>query len=66
MATFLATEGPDEFGKVSIEFKPVSWISDILVRVRIRGSVQPAHGSDSDPALFVSELQDANKKRIFF
>jgi hypothetical protein len=36
------------------------WIREILVRIRIRRSVQLTYGSD--PALFVSGLQDANKK----
>jgi hypothetical protein len=46
--------------------KPVLRIRDILVRIRIRGSV-PLTGTDPDPnpapdpAIFVSELQDGNK-----
>jgi hypothetical protein len=42
-------------------------IRDILVRIRIRGSVPLTQDPDptQDPALFVSELQDANKKLFF-
>ncbi len=40
----------------------VVWIRDILVRIRIRGSVQTEPDSDPDPAIFVSDLQDSNKK----
>ncbi len=35
----------------------------ILVRIRIRGSVPLIK---ADPAVFVIELQDANKKQFFF
>jgi hypothetical protein len=38
---------------------------DILVRIRIRGSVPLTHGiriPAPDPAIFVLDLQDANKK----
>jgi len=38
-------------------------IRDILVRNRTHTSKE--WGSDPDPALFVSDLQDANKKLIF-
>ncbi len=47
-------------------------ISDILVRIRIRicGSIPLTNGSGfrsgSDPAIFVSDLQDGNKKIFFF
>jgi hypothetical protein len=50
-------------------------IRDILVRIRILGTVPLTNGSGStasasdlasDPALFVSGLQDANKKLFFF
>ncbi len=47
--------------------KPVLWIRDILVRIRIRGSV-PLWPMNPDPdhAIFVFDLQDANKKLFFF
>jgi hypothetical protein len=37
-----------------------------LVRIRIRGSVHLTNGSDLDPALFVSDLQDATKNFLRF
>jgi hypothetical protein len=45
-------------------------IHDILVWIRIRGSMPLTNGSadpdvDPDPAIFVTDLQDANKKIIF-
>ncbi len=50
----------------------VLWIRDILIWIRVRGSLPLTYGSESgsgdpapDPALFVSDLQDANLK-IFF
>jgi hypothetical protein len=51
-------------------FLPVFRIHDILVwiRIRIRGSMPLTNGSgstvdsDPDPAIFVINLQDANKK----
>ncbi len=36
----------------------------MLVRIWIRGSV-PRTDSDPDPALFASDLQDANKKFFY-
>ncbi len=36
IGNLFSSEGPDEFGKVSVEFKPVLWIRDSLVRIRIR------------------------------
>jgi hypothetical protein len=46
-------------------------IHDILVWIRIRGSMPLTNGSgfgspDPDPAIFVIDLQDANKKLVFF
>ncbi len=40
-------------------------VRDILVRIRILGSVPLTSGSHCDPALFVKDLQDANKKYFF-
>ncbi len=40
--------------------KAVLRIHDILMWIRIRGLMDP----DPDPAFFVIDLQDANKKRI--
>jgi hypothetical protein len=40
-------------------------IRDILVRIRISGSV-PLRLLLTDPSLFVSDLQDANKKYFYF
>ncbi len=42
--------------------KPVLRIPDIIVRIRIRGSVPLTYIVDPDPAIFVSDLQDGNKK----
>jgi hypothetical protein len=40
----------------------VLWIRDILVRIRIHGSGDPClWPMDPDPAIFVLDLQDANK-----
>jgi hypothetical protein len=39
-------------------------IHEILVRIRIHGSIMDPD-ADLDPAILVSDLQDANKK-IFF
>jgi hypothetical protein len=41
----------------------VLWIRDILVRIRIRGSACLLL-MDPDPAFFVIDLQDANKKVV--
>jgi hypothetical protein len=43
-------------------------IHDILAWIRIRGSMPLTNGSGlgSDPAIFVIDPQDANKKLIFF
>jgi hypothetical protein len=43
-------------------------IHDILVWIRIRGSMPLTNGSGygSDPVIFVIDLQDANKKIIFY
>jgi hypothetical protein len=45
----------------------VLWIRDILVRIRIRirGSVPLSLTNGTDPAIFVLDLQGANKKTIF-
>ncbi len=40
-------------------------IHDILVWIRIRGSMPLTDGPDPDPAIFVIDLQDASKKLIF-
>ncbi len=45
------------------EWKTVLRIHDILVRIRIRGSMPLI--MDPDSAIFVIDLQDANKKNIF-
>jgi len=37
-------------------------IHEILVRIRIHGSIMDP---DADPAILVSDLQDANKKKFF-
>jgi hypothetical protein len=41
-------------------------IHDILVWIRIRGSMPLTNGSgsDPDPSIFIIDLQDANKKMI--
>jgi hypothetical protein len=39
--------------------KVVFWIRDILVQIRIRGSVTLTNGSGSCYFFFVSDLQDA-------
>jgi hypothetical protein len=52
---------------------PVLRIHEILVRIRIRGPKHLINGpgpdpdpdADPDPAIFVSDLQDINKKIIF-
>jgi|LakMenEpi03Aug12_release.lakeMendotaPanAssembly.Ray.scaffolds.fasta_scaffold2287309_1 hypothetical protein len=42
------------------------WIRDILVRIRIRTTDKdPDPDPASDPALYISDLQDANKKLFF-
>jgi hypothetical protein len=45
---------------------PVLWIRDILVRIRIRGSMPLTRPMDPDPAIFVLDRQDANKKIFLF
>ncbi len=51
---------------------PVLWIHEILVRIRIRRSIPLTNGAgldpeaDPDPAIFVNDLQDVNKKLLFF
>ena len=40
-------------------------IHEILVRIWIRGSISLSR-LDPDPAIFVSDLQDVNKKLFFF
>ncbi len=44
-------------------------IHDILVWIRIRGSMtllmDPDADADPDPSIFITDLQDANKKLIF-
>jgi hypothetical protein len=48
--------------------KAVLQIHDILVQIRIRGSMPLTNGfgpnATPDPAIFVIDLQDANKKLI--
>jgi hypothetical protein len=45
------------------ELRPVFWIRDILVRIRMCGSGSlTGPNSYPAPALFVSDLQDGNKK----
>jgi hypothetical protein len=44
-------------------FISLLWIRDILVRLWIR--IRTTDFTDPDPALFVSDLQDANKKYFF-
>jgi hypothetical protein len=39
-------------------------IHEILVRIRIHGSIPLTNGSGGDPAIFVSVLQDVNKKLL--
>ncbi len=56
MVNFLAPSG-----SVADYPIPVFRIRDILVRIRIRGSVPLTSGSFSDPALFVSDLQEPKK-----
>jgi hypothetical protein len=50
-----------------LKFFAVFRIHDILVWIRIRGTMPLTNGSDADkdPAVFVIDLQDANKKAIF-
>jgi hypothetical protein len=40
-------------------------LHEILVWIRIRGSIPLTNGVDPDPSIFVSDLQDINKKLIF-
>ncbi len=47
-----------------ILLKSVLQVRDILVRIRIRGSVPLTSGSG--PAILVIDIHDANKKTIFF
>jgi len=46
--------------KSCLLLQPVFRIRDILVRIRIQGSIL----TDQDPALFVSDLQDISKKKF--
>jgi hypothetical protein len=56
----------DIFLRIFVCFVPVFRIYDILVCIRIRGSMPLINGSGfgSDPAIFVIDLQDVNKKLI--
>jgi hypothetical protein len=47
--------------------EPVLRIHDILVWIRIRGSMPLTNGSGcgSGPSIFIIDFQDANKKLIF-
>jgi len=40
-------------------------VRDILVRIRIRGSLPCLWPMDPDPAILVLDFQDANKKLVF-
>jgi hypothetical protein len=56
---------PAEACTVIVMFSAVLRIHDILVWIRIQGSKDPclrAMDPDQDPAIFVINLQDANKK----
>jgi|LakMenE01Jun11ns_1017448.scaffolds.fasta_scaffold8157340_1 hypothetical protein len=55
------TAHSQDYNCLNAVLKAVFRIRDILVRIRIRGSVHLTNGSDLDPALFVSDLQDATK-----
>jgi hypothetical protein len=46
--------------------KPVFRIHEILVWIRIRGSMPMIYGSGSGFAFFVIDLQDASKKHLLF
>ncbi len=48
------------------DLSPVLWIHDILEWIRIRGSMPLTYDPDPDPAFFVIDLQDANKKQCLF
>ncbi len=48
----------------SILLLPVFRIHDILAWIRTRGSM-PLSNADPDPSIFITDLQDANKKVIF-
>jgi hypothetical protein len=52
---------PDE--NIINQLKSVLRIRDILVRIRIRGSV-PTMDPDPDPAIFVTDLEDFNNKNF--
>ncbi len=41
-------------------------IHEILIRIRIRGSIPLTNGSDPDPAIFVTDLQDVNNKLLVY
>jgi hypothetical protein len=47
-------------GQITSMSKPVLRIHDILVRIRIRGSM-PLTNLDPDPSIYVIDLQDAKK-----
>ncbi len=51
-----------------VEFMAVLRIHEILVRIRIRWSIYLANRSDADPdpAIFVNNLLNVNKKLLFF
>jgi hypothetical protein len=49
---------------IVVDLKTVLLIRDILVRIRIRGSVPLTNGSGSGSAIF--DLQDANQKFFLF
>jgi hypothetical protein len=63
---FIKRNGDTSIGGTDA-LNPVLRIRDILVWFRIRGSMPRLMDPDADldPAIFVIDLQDANKKLIF-
>ncbi len=55
-----------KFFKVYVLQKAVSWIRDILIRIRIRGFIPLTYGSGSGSGFFVCGWQDDNNKYVFF
>jgi hypothetical protein len=61
---FIKRNGETSTGGTDV-LNPVLRIRDILGWIRIRGSMPLADpDADPDPAIFVIDLQDANKKLI--
>jgi hypothetical protein len=59
-----SVEGALPVQNVRVDLPTVLRIHDILVQIRIRGSLPLTNGcTDSDPSIFVNDLQDANKKQ---